>query len=192
MDCSLLSMGFSRQEYCSGLPLPPPRDHPDPVGGFFTTAPPGKPMDFLKIVLKIEIISHELPRWLGIYLPMQETQAQSLLREDSTRRGAGEPACHSCWSCTLEPQLEKALTATKIQHSHEEIISRELFIPNCKRALHWHRWPALLWGFQVGGPLFSTETVDASLLAGLTVSTVSFLFHIASRWLTVFLSYIYF
>ena len=25
-----LSMGFSRQEYWSGLPFPPPGDHPDP------------------------------------------------------------------------------------------------------------------------------------------------------------------
>ena len=25
-----LSMGFSRQEYCSGLPRPPPGDLPDP------------------------------------------------------------------------------------------------------------------------------------------------------------------
>ena len=44
-----LSMGFSRQEYWSGLPFPSPGDHPDPgikllslascalVGGFFTT-----------------------------------------------------------------------------------------------------------------------------------------------------------
>ena len=33
MDCSLqasLSMGFSRQEYCSGLPFPSPEDLPDP------------------------------------------------------------------------------------------------------------------------------------------------------------------
>ena len=43
----LLSMGFSRQEYWTGLPFPPPRDLPDPgielasstlAGGFFTTA----------------------------------------------------------------------------------------------------------------------------------------------------------
>ena len=45
-----LSMGFSRQEYWSGLPCPPPEDLPDPgikplsltspalVGGFFTTS----------------------------------------------------------------------------------------------------------------------------------------------------------
>ena len=47
---AFLSMGFSRQEYWSGLPCPPPRDLPDPgieppslrtpalAGGFFTTS----------------------------------------------------------------------------------------------------------------------------------------------------------
>ena len=47
-----LFMGFSRQEYWSGLPFPSPGDLPDPgtepksavstalAGGFFTTAPP--------------------------------------------------------------------------------------------------------------------------------------------------------
>ena len=47
-----LTMGVSRQEYWSGLPFPPPGDLSDPgvklethalAGGFFTTAPPGKP-----------------------------------------------------------------------------------------------------------------------------------------------------
>ena len=50
------SMGFSRQEYWSGLPFRPPGDllHPgiepmSPVapalaGGFYTTEPPGKPL----------------------------------------------------------------------------------------------------------------------------------------------------
>ena len=47
-----LSMGFSQQEYWSGLPFIPPKDLPDPgaepmsptlAGGFFTTEPPGKP-----------------------------------------------------------------------------------------------------------------------------------------------------
>ena len=52
-----LSMGFSRQEYWSGLPFPPPEDLPNPrikpvspgspasSSTFFTTAPPGKPTD---------------------------------------------------------------------------------------------------------------------------------------------------
>ena len=53
-----LSMGFSRQESCSGLPSSPPGDLPDPgikfvslaspalAGRFFTTVPPGKPLNF--------------------------------------------------------------------------------------------------------------------------------------------------
>ena len=48
-------MEFSRQEYWSGLPFPPPGELPDPgiehtspmspalAGGFFATEPPGKP-----------------------------------------------------------------------------------------------------------------------------------------------------
>ena len=46
-----LSMGFSRQEYWSGLPFSSPGDLPEPgieptspalAGGFFTAEPPGK------------------------------------------------------------------------------------------------------------------------------------------------------
>ena len=52
-----LSMGFSRQKYCSRLTLPPPGDLPNTgikpkslafpalASGLFTTAPPGKPLD---------------------------------------------------------------------------------------------------------------------------------------------------
>ena len=52
-----LSMGFSKQEYWSRLPFPPPGDllHPGmkPIspassamaGRFFTTVPPGKPLE---------------------------------------------------------------------------------------------------------------------------------------------------
>ena len=51
-----LSMGFSRQEYWSGLPYSPPGDLPDPgmetvtpaspalQAGSFPTEPPGKPV----------------------------------------------------------------------------------------------------------------------------------------------------
>ena len=53
---TLLSMGFSQQDYWSGLPFLPPEDLPDPgikpmspvstafAGRFFTTEPPGKPL----------------------------------------------------------------------------------------------------------------------------------------------------
>ena len=53
-DCGQ-SMGFSRQEYWSRLPYPPPGDLPDPgiepksstlAEGFFTAEPTGKPLNF--------------------------------------------------------------------------------------------------------------------------------------------------
>ena len=52
-------MVFSRQEYWSGLPFPPPGDlpnqgiepespaSPELVGGFFTTLLPGKPHEYI-------------------------------------------------------------------------------------------------------------------------------------------------
>ena len=52
--CQFLKpMGFSRQEYWSGLPFPSPGDLPDPgvepaspalAGGFLTTEPSGSPL----------------------------------------------------------------------------------------------------------------------------------------------------
>ena len=57
IDCQApLSLGFSRQEYWSGLPCHPSKDLPNPgiepvsltspalVDIFFTTEPPGKPI----------------------------------------------------------------------------------------------------------------------------------------------------
>ena len=53
MDCSPLSMGFSRQEYWSRLPCPPPGDLPNPgieprspalQVDSLPSKPPGKPM----------------------------------------------------------------------------------------------------------------------------------------------------
>ena len=58
-----LSTGFSRQEYCSGLPFPTPGDLPHPeieptsralAGEFFTTAPPGKPSSDQQLPRKIK------------------------------------------------------------------------------------------------------------------------------------------
>ena len=57
-----LSIGFSRQEYWSGLLFPPPRDLPNPgfklvapvalalAGGFFTTEPLGSPQTYKHII----------------------------------------------------------------------------------------------------------------------------------------------
>ena len=68
-------MGFSRQEYWSGLPFLSPGDLPEPgiepashtlEGRFFTTEPPGKPKSLREQAL-IKIpehrVSKELPWW---------------------------------------------------------------------------------------------------------------------------------
>ena len=64
-----LSMGFSRQEYWSGLPFPSPGDLPDPgiepmsltspslTGGFFITEPPGNPMNLKVWILILSLNS---------------------------------------------------------------------------------------------------------------------------------------
>ena len=63
-----LSMGFPRQEYCSGLPFPFPGYLPDPgielvspvlAGGFFTTEPPEKPSE--KITLTLNFLQFPFP-----------------------------------------------------------------------------------------------------------------------------------
>ena len=75
-----LCMGFSRQEYCSRLPFPPPGDIPDPgielvspatpalAGRFFTSEPPGEPLlcfsfHFFSYYLIFRLIS-SLIHWL--------------------------------------------------------------------------------------------------------------------------------
>ena len=63
-----LSMKFSRQEFWSGSPCPPPRDLPnlgaEPrslmspalAGRFFTTMPPGKYLNLRSLICKLEIV----------------------------------------------------------------------------------------------------------------------------------------
>ena len=60
-----LSMGLNRQEYWSGLPFPSPWNLPDPgikpafpelACEFFTTEPPGKPLNACSISQKIKSI----------------------------------------------------------------------------------------------------------------------------------------
>ena len=55
-------MGFSRQEYWSGLPFPSPEDLPNPgteptspalAAGFFTTGSPGQPELYINKPIKI-------------------------------------------------------------------------------------------------------------------------------------------
>ena len=61
------SMGFSRQEYWSGVPLPSPNED---------LVQPKSKID-KQIIFKNTKIKHEtslMAQWLGLYLPMQEVQ----------------------------------------------------------------------------------------------------------------------
>ena len=70
-----LSMEFSRQEYWSGLPFPPPGDLPDPgtgpmspvspalAGGLFTPEPPGKPDSDIMVCYEGSSGFGSIPRW---------------------------------------------------------------------------------------------------------------------------------
>ena len=64
-----LSMRFSRQEYCSGLPCPPPGDLPElwvkPMspalaGELFTAKPSGKPQSRTTLIQKYLVYSGTL------------------------------------------------------------------------------------------------------------------------------------
>ena len=66
-DQTPLSMGFSRQEYKSGLPFPPPGNLPDPghnpmslespaLSGRFFTITLGSPNIYTYIFLKIQVL----------------------------------------------------------------------------------------------------------------------------------------
>jgi len=59
-------MAFTRQEYSSKLPFPSPGDllnpgteavSPELAGGFFTTQPPEKPLDYFAVSQKINFIN---------------------------------------------------------------------------------------------------------------------------------------
>ena len=109
-----LSMGFSRQEYWSGLPFPSPGDLPDPgiepaspvlAGGFFATEPPRKtPPQWLITVSKtspkvmrnasnfimLEDLGSQESRWNTVGESVSALWASGRLRS--------QPWCFSGWA----------------------------------------------------------------------------------------------
>ena len=75
-------MGFSRREYLSGLPFPHPGDLSNPgielvslaspalAGGFFATAPPGKP--HWEASPRVITVSHFTGKGLSLYNPLKD------------------------------------------------------------------------------------------------------------------------
>ena len=80
---ALLSMGFPRQEYWSGLPFPLPGDLSNPgieptspalAGGFFTTEPLGKPY---LVHTSLKYYKSQHPKWFHVILGHLEAHAMS-------------------------------------------------------------------------------------------------------------------
>ena len=74
-----LSMGFSRQEYWSGLPFPSPGDLPDPgieprspalQADPLTSEPPGQTPGILKVNSKVDRQQNVQCRWLCFESPV--------------------------------------------------------------------------------------------------------------------------
>ena len=59
-------------------------------------------------------------QWIGICLPMQETQVQSLVQENSTRCGATNSLEHPCRSYSTL-RLEPVLRNKKSHHSEKPV-----------------------------------------------------------------------
>ena len=84
----LCPWGFSRQEYWSGLPCPPPGDLPQPgieatsrkspvlAGGFFTTEPPGKPPILLYFICISAVIGRNRSFEQSPHTPHSEEDLQ--------------------------------------------------------------------------------------------------------------------
>ena len=87
-----LSMGFSRQEYWSGLPCPFPGDLPnqwmEPLSqcllhcqvGSLPLAPPGKPVGFNTQHLKRNVFESVLMRWMNL----EPTTQSEISQKDKT------------------------------------------------------------------------------------------------------------
>ena len=65
-----LSMGFSRQQYWSGLPFPPPGDLPDPGIKPESPACAGKPMSTLSNTNASEFLTHLITGHLQKMFPL--------------------------------------------------------------------------------------------------------------------------
>ena len=111
-----LSIGFSRQEYWSGLPFPTPGHLPDPgiepsslvspvlAGGFFTTEPPRSDSILGLVGHRVSVGLPQVAQWVKNPSTKQETRVRSLGQEDPLEEGV---ATHSSIFAWRIPRIEE-------------------------------------------------------------------------------------
>ena len=139
-------MGFSRQEYWSGLPFPSPGDllrpriepvSPALAGGFFTPELPGKP--HAKVTQLVSDGAHVWTRALGLRL-LATTVGSSLLVSERHLAAGGSKhlASLTLWSSGEMPAGYWALTTTQrsLHYAPEESGQSFFFCQSLKHWLH--------------------------------------------------------
>ena len=110
------SMRFSRKEYWSELPFPPPRDLPNHgtepttsasfalLGKFFTTEPPGKPyLVHTRFLIKLKCLEDRFRSWF--YLHLQVGQVAHTVQGNGTWWGKTYDKCNHIFLCPLPSSL---------------------------------------------------------------------------------------
>ena len=116
------SMGFSRQEYWSGLPFPSPVDLPDPgikpgspalQADALPSEPPGKPNGYLAALI---LIQRKLPRWHSgkeSFCQCKDTVDSGLIPRSGRSSGRGNG--NSLQYCCLENPMDRGPPSTGLQ-----------------------------------------------------------------------------
>ena len=88
-----LSMGFSRQEYWSGLPFSTPRDLPDPETEFTSLASPAMASGFFTTGQQIIIPNLQMRSW-------RFSKIKGFDHKKCNRKGNPNPCCTDSQACT--------------------------------------------------------------------------------------------
>ena len=123
-----LSMGFSRQEYWSGLPCPAPGNLPDPgikpsflmspalAGRFFTTSATREARSFL--VGSLNVWASLVVQIVKNLLIMQEARVRSLSWEDPLEKGMAPHSSTLAWKIPWmeEPDRWQSMGSLRVGH----------------------------------------------------------------------------
>ena len=151
-------MGFTRQEYWSGWPVPSPGDLPDPgikpaspalAGGFFTSEPPKKSLMVGGGAVVVSIGMSSATQWAteaNSQRPFSSSRALSAIRKHSWR-AAKSAGIQDLWICTpalTDLEKRQVLLSTSGSQTKLKVIPFYMYISlfnNLQSTFkHWWMW----------------------------------------------------